>query len=93
MTEQYLIGQLSVLLEELQPPPAERLAGAVRDLRRAVESSPPHMVGKLAHDAIDLTDVICWDALERGDAGGFRRCAKAAVALGDLTGGAGPTAE
>ena len=34
MTQQYIIGQFSVLLEELQPPAGDRLATAVRDLRR-----------------------------------------------------------
>ena len=78
MTQQYLIGQFSALLEELQPPPGEWLASAVYDLRQEVESSPVQMLPRLAHTAMDLTDVICWTALERGDAAGFYRYAKAA---------------
>jgi hypothetical protein len=89
VTQQYLIGLFSVLLGELQPPPGEWMADAVRDLRRQVESSPLQMLPELAGEAMRLTDVICWGALERGDSGGFRRYAKAAVALGDFTDSAG----
>jgi hypothetical protein len=85
VTQQYLIGQFSVLLEGLQPRRGERLANAVGDLRREVESCPPWMLRRLAHEAIDLSDTICWDALERGDACGFGRCASAAFALGEFT--------
>jgi hypothetical protein len=43
------------------------------------------MLPRLAREAMDLTDVICWAALERGDIGGFRDCARTAVALGEFT--------
>lgn len=85
VTQQYLIGQFSALLEELQPPRGEWLAGAVRDLRREVECSSVQMLPRLAHEALYLTDAICWAALDRGDRNGFGRYAKAAVALGDFT--------
>jgi hypothetical protein len=93
VTQQYLIGQFSALLEELQPPAGEWLASAVRDLRREVESSPVQMLPKLAHEAMDLSNVICWAALERGDCNGFRRYAKAAVALGEFADSAGRVRE
>jgi hypothetical protein len=89
VTQQYLIGQFSVLLEDLQPPPGERLAAAVYDLRREVESSPPAMLGSLAREAMSLTDAICWAALERGDSQGFCRYAAGALALGEFTDAAG----
>jgi hypothetical protein len=85
VTQQYLIGQFSVLLEELQPPLGDRLAAAVRDLRREVESRPFWMLPELAHEAMDLSDTICWDALERGDSSGFGRYVSAAVAPGQFT--------
>jgi hypothetical protein len=85
VTQQYLIGQLSVLLEELQPPLGERLAGAVRDLRREVERCPLWMLPELADEALDLSDLICWDALERGDSNSFGRYARAAVSLEEFT--------
>jgi hypothetical protein len=89
MTQQYLIGQFSALLEELQPSPGDCLAAAVRDLRREVECSPVQMLPKLAREAIGLTDLICWAALERGDASDFLHYGKAAVALGDFASAAG----
>jgi hypothetical protein len=85
VTQQYLIGQLSTLLEELQPSPGDAFACAVHQLRRQVECSPLAMLPKLAYEAIGLTDTICWAALERGDASEFARCSKAAIALGELT--------
>ena len=88
MTQQYIIGQFSSLLRDLEPAPAEWLA-AVHDLRREVESSPLPMLPQLAHEAMDLTDLICWAALEQGDVGGFRRYAKTAVALREFTANAG----
>jgi hypothetical protein len=88
MTQQYLIGQFSSLLGDLQPAPAEWLA-AVHHLRREVESSPLPMLPQLAHEAMDLTDMICWAALEQGDVGGFCRYAETAVALREFTGNAG----
>ncbi len=93
MTQQYLIGQFSALLGDLQPPPGECLAETVHDLRREVESCPLAMLPKLAREAMTLTDVICWAALERGDSSGFCRYAKVAVALGEFTDSAGLVGE
>ena len=73
------------MLEELGPPPGECLAGAVRDLRRDVESSSLATLPKLAEEALSLTDVICWNALERADTNGFCRCARTAAALREFT--------
>jgi hypothetical protein len=93
MTQQYLIGQLSVLLEELQPSPGDCLAADVQDLRREVECSPLQMLPELAGQALALTDTICWAALDRGDASAFARYAKAALALGEFTDAAGLSPE
>jgi len=93
MTQQYLIGQFSVLLEDMVPSSRDRFAAAVHDLRAEVEHSPVQMLPKLAREAIVLSDRICWGALERGDAIGFCCCAKAAVALGEFIDAAGLLAE
>ena len=47
------------------------------------------MLPRLAQEALDLTDAICWATLEDGDATGFRRCVDAAEALLDFGVGAG----
>jgi hypothetical protein len=89
MTQQYLIGQFSVLLEDLQPFPGDCLAAAVRDLRAEVEHSSVPTLPTLAREAMAMSDRVCWDALERLDASGFCRYVKAAVALGAFTDAAG----
>lgn len=88
MTQQYVIGQLSTLLEELEPACHEWL-GAVRDLRQDIETSPLHMLPQRVREAMSLADSICWSALERGDVGDFRRNARTAVALHEFSASAG----
>ncbi|HYB27763.1 MAG TPA: hypothetical protein VEF89_14180 [Solirubrobacteraceae bacterium] len=88
MTQHYIVGQFSVLLEDVQPPAGEWLA-AVRELRREVESCPLSMLPRLARNAIGLTDLMCWSALEQGDLDSFRGCAKSAAALGEFIDTAG----
>jgi hypothetical protein len=88
VTQQYIVGEFSSLLAELQPVPGALLA-AVDDLRREVECSPLPRLPLLAHRALNLADVICWAALEDGDVTGFCRYAKMACALGEFTENAG----
>jgi hypothetical protein len=83
VTQQCIIGQFSLLLEDLRPSVGGWLT-VVQDLRREVESSPLTVLPRLAREALDLADVICWVALEQGDVSGFRDYAKAAVALGEF---------
>jgi hypothetical protein len=85
MTQQYIVGEFSSLLAELQPAPDERLGGTANQLRREVEVSPPALLPQLAREAIHLTETICWVDLEQGDVGGFCRHAKTASALRDFT--------
>jgi hypothetical protein len=81
VTEQYLIGELSALLADLQPVPDESLAAALHSLRREVEAGPPARLAPLAQQALDLTEMICWVTLERGDVALFCRDVDAAVGL------------
>lgn len=83
MTQQYIVGQFSVLLEGLQPPPG-RWSVAIDELRRTVELAPVPMLPRLAHQALDLADLVCWAALEQGDMSCFCGAAKTAVALGEF---------
>jgi hypothetical protein len=88
MTQQYLVGQFSALLGDL-----ERTAAvwqpAVHDLRLEVESSPVAMLPEFADKATELVDTICWAALDQGDVTRFGSCAKAAAALGEFIYSAG----
>ena len=88
VTQQYIVGQFSVLLEDVEAPAGEWLE-AVRELRREVESCPWSMLPQLARKAMGLTDLICWSALEQGDVGSFCGCARSAAALGEFIDSAG----
>lgn len=88
MTQQYIVGEFSSLLGELQPAPREWVA-VVCELRRAVESSPVVALPALAQEALTLTDSICWAALEQGQPGAFLGYAKTAVALREFAESAG----
>jgi len=81
MTQQYIIGEFSSWLAALQPVPDEVLGDALRGLRREVETGPLSVLPRLAQQAITLTDMICWDVLERGDVAEFRRQTATAAAL------------
>lgn len=89
LTQQYIVGELSSLLAALEPAQEEYLRNALGSLRYQVECSPFFMLPKLAHDALDLTDLMCRSALEYGDAEGFRRSVAAAAALRDFAVAAG----
>lgn len=71
MTNQYLIGELSVRLEQLQ---SVAVGGEVRDvtrLRYEVENGGTGCLGLAAARAIELADVLCWRSLARGDMAAF----------------------
>jgi hypothetical protein len=85
LTQQYIVGEFSSLLEELQPVPSARLGNALNDLRRDVELGSLPMLPRLAQEAMTLTDAICWVSLEQGDLNGFSRYVSTAVALREFT--------
>jgi hypothetical protein len=88
MTQQYLVGEFSALLGDLERT-AAAWQPAVHGLRREVESSPVAMLPEFADKATELIDTICWAALHRGDVTRFCGCAKAAAALGEFIDSAG----
>jgi hypothetical protein len=74
MTQQYLAGELSLLLGELQDVTADEVsAGEVGCLRHEAEATPPTALGSVAVRALVLTDGLCWDSLRRADTGTFAR--------------------
>jgi hypothetical protein len=82
MTQQYLAGELSVLLERVQAVAATEAAS--RDataLRRAAETVPVRSLGWVTVRALALTERFCWDSLSRGDMVAFTRQAAAGAAL------------
>lgn len=73
MTRQYLIGELSVRLEQLQAATAPATAREVVDLRYQVETGPVSWLAAGLARALALADQACWDSLDRGDAAAFVR--------------------
>ncbi len=69
MTQQYLVGELSLLLGELQVEVCQReFSQKVAGLRRTLERSPVARLSEMAWQALELADDVCWDSLERADA-------------------------
>jgi len=74
MTLQHLVGELSLILAELQL--AATNEAAVRDVARLLqeaEATPPEALGPVVARAVQLTDRLCWDALTQGENAAFIR--------------------
>jgi hypothetical protein len=81
MTQDYIIGELSVRLEQLQSTTTDAAAREVTRLRYQVEAGPPAGLEWAALRALALADALCWESLARGDAAAFDRQAKASADL------------
>jgi hypothetical protein len=74
MTQQYLAGELSVLLARLQAVTADEVSACeVARLRRAAETGPLCALTGLELRALELADALCWASLARGDPAAFDR--------------------
>jgi hypothetical protein len=85
MTQQYLIRQFSDLLEDVEPSAGDCLAAAVDQRRAEVEHSSVRMLPVPASQAMALSEMIGWSALERGDASSFCRYAQTAAGRAEFT--------
>jgi hypothetical protein len=77
-----MAGELSVLLGHLQAVATTEASG--RDawsLRHAAETGPIPSLGSVAERALALTEGLCWDSLNRGDAEAFTRQAAVCAEL------------
>jgi len=85
MTQQYLAGELSLLLGELQAvAPVELVAGDFARLRHEAERVQVTALRSVAARALALTDGVCWESLSRADAAGFDRQAMLFAELHDF---------
>lgn len=74
MTQQYVVGELSVLLATLQAVAAsDESAGQIARLRREAESRPPWDLTDIEMRALALADGLCWASLARGNPSMFER--------------------
>jgi hypothetical protein len=74
MTRQYVVGELSVILGELEA--ASMDESTLRDLarlRHVVETTPPAALAPVAVSAVELLDDACLESLERGQIAAFER--------------------
>lgn len=82
MTQQYLAGEMSLLLAQLRAVSADpTFAGQLESLRGEAENRPVTALRSVAVRAIRLTDVLCWDSVGRGDVASFDRQAAASAEL------------
>jgi hypothetical protein len=74
MTQQYLVGELSQRLGQLQDVAAEHDDDRyVATLRHEVETAQLCALHSLAVRSLELSDQLCWDSLSRGDITAFDR--------------------
>ena len=82
MTQHYLVGELSLLLSELQT--VTNSGAAARDvacLRYEAETAPLPALSSVTVRALQLTDCLCWDSLTRADTATFDRQATVGAEL------------
>lgn len=85
VTQQYLVGELSILVGELHRSARGACFDAVGELRRRVERAGPGQLAALAGEVIGHADRLCWASLESGELAAFLGQAAVAAALGDFT--------
>ncbi len=74
MTQQYVAGELSLRLGQLQAvAPDQERAREVARLRYEAETVPRAALGSVVVRALGLADRLCWDSLGCGDALAFSR--------------------
>jgi hypothetical protein len=82
MTLQYIAGELSLILGELEAVvPGRAARRQVAGLRREAETAPFPALPAVAARALRLTDDACWVSLTRGDAESFCREASISAEL------------
>jgi hypothetical protein len=90
MTQQYLAGELSLLLGRLQEvADDEACRSDIARLRRTAEAGPLVALPTVVVRALALTNALCQDSLERGATAAFTRQATICAELyefGDCAG-------
>ena len=85
MTQQYLAGELSVLLAEMQTAVSDPVAACtVARLRDEAETLPVVVLATVATRALDLINAACWESVASGDTAAFYRQAVVAAELYDF---------
>ena len=83
-SRQYVAGELSLRLGQLQAVATEEGVGEVARLRYEAETVPLAALGSVVIRALGLADCLCWDSLGCGDALTFGRQAAIGADLLDF---------
>lgn len=82
MTQQYLAGELSMILAQLCAASSDRhVCRCASRLRRAAETEPIEELGTIVERALGVTDRLCWSSLTHGDLTAFERQARLGAEL------------
>jgi hypothetical protein len=81
MTQDYLVGELSVRLEQLQGVAADDAAQEVARLRHDIEAGAAALLGQAVANALAVADALCWESLASGDGATFCRQSEIAADL------------
>lgn len=74
MTQQYLAGELSLRLAQLQAADADQgSVSEIMHLRHEAETGPISGLASVVMRALHAADDMCWRSLERGDTVTFAR--------------------
>ncbi|MEY9956666.1 hypothetical protein [Streptacidiphilus sp. MAP5-52] len=85
MTQEYLVGETSMLLALLESAAPDAVCAAeVERLRCEAEQTPPAGLSQVAARALRLADRLCWESLDRGDVEAFGRQCACETALRDF---------
>jgi hypothetical protein len=81
MTQQYLAGELSILLEDLQTATTNHTSALeITQLRRRAETRSAALA-PVTDRALKLADSACWNSLNQGDTAAFLRQATVSADL------------
>ena len=82
MTQQYVVGEMSLLLAQLGATAADEASvRSAASLQREAELVPVANLDFVAARAIALADKMCWNAIAQGELACFDRQASAGAAL------------
>jgi len=71
VTQDYLIGEVSICLQRLEAAAGDDAVDNVARLRYEVEAGSPTGLTAVVTRALAVADGMCWVSLERGDAEAF----------------------
>ncbi len=85
MTQNYIVGETSLLLQRLQAPTSgSARARAMARLRYEAESGHITALPGVVERALRLADTLCWGSLAEGDAEAFAAQSAASHALSEF---------